>query len=494
MKHELLRIQNLEKRYLSQQVFKNLSFNIYAGESAGLLIPPLSGKTTLAGILAGREDFSGTAFFCDEPVDHSFRKYNASGEIACILKGSRLFPELSVSENMFIATSRQSMLSHVNYAELRRKAKYYIDWFGIDADPDGKARSLDIFTQHLILLAGALYHNAKLLVFDDSFESYGEHNVEKLLGIARTICASGVSILWLSSGYSDIFRTLDRVIVIRDCQKVRTLYHPSEYSREDVQRLQDARQQAPSRILLSNLMFSRGPGSILDSPPALSLSGIKCGMLSGVNLVLAEGEALGIGSRDMVYLQAFSELFSGTEQPISGSALIRGKPVSCLGGLRGCGHDFFVVKDTFISDQLLDHFSLFDNIYIPVCSAHDASLFSTNFGLQKALQQEIESAFGLDADAQSRPIESFDLITRQNVVLFRLLLQHPAFIVYFSSFMQTDYQTQQLFIKYFKLYKQAGIGLLIVSQHLEPFRSLLSRTCELTPTGPAAAGLFPSED
>jgi hypothetical protein len=45
---------------------------------------------------------------------------------------------------------------------------------------------------------------------------------------------------------------------------------------------------------------------------------------------------------------------------------------------------------------------------------------------------------------------------------------------------QTDYQTQQLYIKYFKLYKQAGIGLLLVSPHLDPFRELLSRTCELS--------------
>jgi ABC-type nitrate/sulfonate/bicarbonate transport system ATPase subunit len=87
---KVLSVQHLCKQYASNRVIDDLSFEIGWNERVALFAPSGSGKTTLINILAGLEKSDSGSFSLEESAP------------ATIFQEPRLFPFLTVEENIFL--------------------------------------------------------------------------------------------------------------------------------------------------------------------------------------------------------------------------------------------------------------------------------------------------------------------------------------------------------------------------------------------------------
>jgi NitT/TauT family transport system ATP-binding protein len=97
MGDNLLQVEGLTKRYGSQVVIENLSFSVRRGARVTIFAPSSAGKTTLIHILAG----------LDRDYEGSFAL--SAARPATIFQEPRLFPYMTVEENIFLSARLRGM-------------------------------------------------------------------------------------------------------------------------------------------------------------------------------------------------------------------------------------------------------------------------------------------------------------------------------------------------------------------------------------------------
>ncbi|HEX2646778.1 MAG TPA: ATP-binding cassette domain-containing protein, partial [Candidatus Dormibacteraeota bacterium] len=102
----LLGVQDLDCRYGLLQAVRGVSFEMEAGEAVGLIGANGAGKTTLLRAIAGaHKPFGGRVTFDGEDITRMPAHRRVAKGIALVPEGRRLFPSLTVEENLRVAAT-----------------------------------------------------------------------------------------------------------------------------------------------------------------------------------------------------------------------------------------------------------------------------------------------------------------------------------------------------------------------------------------------------
>jgi ABC-type sugar transport system ATPase subunit len=462
VKKELLQIRNISKSFEAQEVFRHLSFDVFVGEMVGILVPPLSGKTTLTNILKGEESFNGSAFFNGKPASSSLKAYNTSGEILCLTDESTLVPNLTIGENMLLRPTA-SMFKAVSRQLDLILMQDYLDELELPISASSLGRDASLFQCHAARIAYALSQGLKLVVLDDPCSYYEQEQLDMMEALIKKLLDRGVSVVCLfAAEFPFSIGLMDKLLIIEDYQKARTVFNP---------RLNWELKppQFKSQISEQVLPEEETPKKqVLSMEFQLSDNGLP------LSLQLSSGQALGISSSSTQRLHLFTDLFTDRKQSGLKKLSFLGEDISPQHFYAQCGADYILLTDNFAQSHIMDKQSILNNIYLPLCRSRQMKLLSFNNGYRKSLQQEIELRLGIPVYQQSKSAASLDLYLQQELVLFRVELQRPAFVVYSSSHTQIDHTSQDCLIAYFKRYLQAGVSIMIAAPKLERFSSIIS--------------------
>jgi branched-chain amino acid transport system ATP-binding protein len=186
-----LHIEGLTVARGGRQVVKEVSLEIPAGEVTALLGPNGAGKSSLvlsvAGVLPAE---AGSVRVGDrELVGRRPEKIRAAG-LAVVPEGRRLLPELTVEDNIQVAT--YSLPGSV----ARERRAYALQLFPeLEARLDARARSLSGGEQQMVVLAQALVSQPKFVLIDELSLGLAPVVVKRLIPTIRTVAESGVGVL-----------------------------------------------------------------------------------------------------------------------------------------------------------------------------------------------------------------------------------------------------------------------------------------------------------
>jgi branched-chain amino acid transport system ATP-binding protein len=118
----MLAIDNLDAGYRHVRVLHGVSLTVAAGEAVGVLGPNGAGKTTLLRAIAGTcSVYGGRIMFAGEPLDGKPDHARAALGIAHVPEGRRIWPSLTVEENLLVGAWR------LPPAERKREAPRLLD-------------------------------------------------------------------------------------------------------------------------------------------------------------------------------------------------------------------------------------------------------------------------------------------------------------------------------------------------------------------------------
>lgn len=157
----VVEMRNLQIRYGSTVIIKNLNWTINRGERWALTGPNGSGKTTLFSLI-----------YADHPMAYSeqvylFGKRRGTGESIWDIKNriSYLGPE-----HVHFLDSATSLLPVHNYLDLKKSTKSIIDFFGIDHLLQKRLQHLSNGELQLVLLIALFMSPKELLLLDEPFQ------------------------------------------------------------------------------------------------------------------------------------------------------------------------------------------------------------------------------------------------------------------------------------------------------------------------------------
>jgi rhamnose transport system ATP-binding protein len=216
-------LRGISKRFAATQALDAVSLALRPGEVHALVGENGAGKSTLVKILAGiHQPDSGTILLDGDEVQIAGPAHARALGIAVVHQEPRLFPDLTVAENVFIGHAPAGRFGTIDWGSTRRSAQALFDQLGVRFDVDAPVRGLSMADQQLIEIAKALSIEAGVLVLDEPTASLSAHEVERLFAIVRRLRDRGVSILFVSHRLDEVFELCDRATVFRDGRHVIT--------------------------------------------------------------------------------------------------------------------------------------------------------------------------------------------------------------------------------------------------------------------------------
>ena len=216
-------LRGVSKRFAATQALDDVSLELRPGEVHALVGENGAGKSTLVKILAGvHQPDSGTILLDGEPIVIPGPAHARALGIAVVHQEPRLFPDLTVAENVFMAHAPRGTLGTIDWGQMRRSARSIFDELDVKIDPGALVRGLSMADQQLIEIAKALSYEARVLILDEPTASLSAHEVERLFTIVRQTRDQGVAVLFVSHRLEEVFELCDRATVFRDGRHVVT--------------------------------------------------------------------------------------------------------------------------------------------------------------------------------------------------------------------------------------------------------------------------------
>lgn len=218
-----LELRGVRKNFGAVVALRNGELTLHKGSIHALVGENGAGKSTLVKIMAGLYSRDAGTFEMEgEPVQFRSTADAKAAGIAVIYQEPTLFPDLSVTENIFMGRQPTGRFGRIDKAAMRAEVVRLLGRLGVRIDPDRPTEGLSIADQQIIEIAKAISLDAKALIMDEPTAALSGVEVERLFAVARSLRDEGRALLFISHRFDEVFALCDTVTVMRDGSYIST--------------------------------------------------------------------------------------------------------------------------------------------------------------------------------------------------------------------------------------------------------------------------------
>ncbi len=220
----LLEAQNVSKAFGGIHALDACTITVEQGTITGLIGPNGSGKTTLFNVMTGYDRVdSGTIRFHEQSItnwtpDKVFRL-----GIGRTFQLTRIFPRLTVLENMHVAAQRKgtwALLSRWSSSQEQQRALELLDFVGITHLKDTPAANLSYGQKKLLEFAFILIAEPQVILLDEPAGGINPTMINQLSERIRTLNKRGVTFLVVEHNMEFVMGLCDSVTVMHRGSKI----------------------------------------------------------------------------------------------------------------------------------------------------------------------------------------------------------------------------------------------------------------------------------
>lgn len=236
-----IEVKHVDFGYDEKMVFHDMSFQIHAGECVAIVGKSGIGKSTFANLLCGLYHPDKGEILLDGLNLESYTKESLRNQISIVSQNGVIFAR-SIRYNICFHDEKsddEKIWKMLEQVELKEVISRFPE--GLDTVIDSKNVDLSGGQSQRIMIARALYKNAKLLIMDEATSAV-DGNVEGMINEQIRNKLTEQTVILISHRFSTICQA-DRILVIDDghiigdgsheqllqtCENYRQLYHASQ--------------------------------------------------------------------------------------------------------------------------------------------------------------------------------------------------------------------------------------------------------------------------
>ncbi len=313
-----LEMRAVSKSFGQVVALRSGSLEAHAGSIHALVGENGAGKSTLVKIAAGvyRRD-GGEMRLGGEPVDFGSTAESKAAGIAVIYQEPTLFPDLSVTENIFMGRQILGRGRRIDRAAMYAEAASLFAGLGVHIDPRRQALGLSIADQQIIEIAKAISLDARLLIMDEPTAALSGVEVQRLFTVARRLRDEGRALVFISHRFDEVFELCDTITVMRDGDYIATS-KVGDTSVDEIVALMVGREVTD--------LFPKVPAEI--GAPVLQVEGLtSAGVFHDVTFDVRAGEIVGLAGLVGAGRSEIARAIFGVDHYESGTVTLRGAPV-----------------------------------------------------------------------------------------------------------------------------------------------------------------------
>jgi len=217
----ILSLAHVSKTFPGVRALSDVSFDLYPGQVTALIGENGAGKSTIVKILTGiyTPDEGKVTVEGRECVFPSPRDSWDAGIVA-IHQETVMFDELTVAENIFMGHMPVGGTGLIDWALINQKSAELLKRIDADFSPDMQVKQLSVAQKHMVEIARALSHEARVIIMDEPTAALSRHEIDDLFRLVAQLKEQGRAIMFISHKFDEIFRVADRYVCLRDGEKV----------------------------------------------------------------------------------------------------------------------------------------------------------------------------------------------------------------------------------------------------------------------------------
>lgn len=451
----LLVASGVSKRFGGVAALEDVTLEVRPGEVHCLAGENGSGKSTLIKVISGVEIPDSGMITMD---GRSFTRLTPRQAIALgvevIFQDFSLFPNLSVAENIAMATYVAGGRSTVRPRALRRIAAAVVARIGVRLNLDARVEDLSVADRQLTAICRALARDARVIFMDEPTTALTWREVQALFRVVQSLKESGVALVFVSHKLEEVLRVSDRITVLRN-GRVTVSGDVSEFDRAAIVQAMTGRaftETSPAESVRA------GEEPLLEVEHLTLL-----GFFEDVSFVVHPGEVLGVTGLLGSGRTEIAEALFGITPADHGTVRVDGKQVR----LRSV-HDAISAGIGYVpGDRLTQGVFLDQAISLNVIAGSiDRLVGRLNLLRRTEAQRTVDQAASelrIRMSSASAPVRSLSGGNQQRVVLAKWLVRNPRILILNSPTVGVDVGSKHEILEMLRAKGRQGMGIVVIS-------------------------------
>jgi branched-chain amino acid transport system ATP-binding protein len=188
MAMELLKVENVTKRFGGLTAVNHMNFEIHSGESIAIVGPNGSGKTTLYNVISGVYfPEEGKVIFEGKDITRLPIYKRAPLGLGRTFQIPRPFSSATVRENIAVGAMFGSLSGKAGVDESLEIADRYIELVGLSSHADKEAGRLTPVEKKLMEIARSLAMKPKLLLMDEALAGMHPKDIDQMVTFLKKV-------------------------------------------------------------------------------------------------------------------------------------------------------------------------------------------------------------------------------------------------------------------------------------------------------------------
>jgi rhamnose transport system ATP-binding protein len=459
-----LEFRDITKSFGAVRALRGVSFSVAAGEAHALVGENGAGKSTLMKVLAGitRPD-EGELRWEDRRLELHTPRAALDQGIGMVYQEQVLFPNLTVTENIFAGRERTDALGRLRRAEMTARTAELISDLHLALSPGAEVGYLSAAQCQLLQIARALAFDCRILILDEPTTCLTDAETADLFRILDRLRTRGVTLLYVSHKLPEIFRFCDRITVLRDGGYVGTFPRadvtPREIVRGMVGRDLEPPAAAPAETARESVLEIQG----LTRKPHYE----------DVSFAVHSGEILGlfglVGSGRSELVETLFGLYAAD----AGAVRFRGAPLAASDPVAATRAGLVLAPEDRQRQGLFFNLSVRDNLALPHAMAAGRTRIDRR--REEAESRRLVEEWRIKTPSLGATPDQLSGGNQQKVVLAKWMLTEPRLLMLDEPTKGVDVGAKYEIHELIRAQAAKGMACLMVSSDLPEVLALAHR-------------------
>lgn len=466
MSETILEVTHLTKHFPGIKALDGVHLTVRTGEVHALIGENGAGKSTLVKILTGvYVPTSGKVTYEGKTLSFGNAADAQKAGIAAIHQEASMFPELSVTENIFMGhhlTHKKS--GRIDWKRMGQRTQELLDQLELDIDCNTLVKNLGVAQRHMVEIAKALSLDTKVIIMDEPTSALSLREVEDLYKIVRRLKEDGKAIIFISHKFDEIFTICDYFTVLRDGRYIGE-GKVGDHSVDSIVTMMVGRSL--------DQMFPKVETTI--GKQVLSVTGLsRTGYFKDISFDLHEGEILGFFGLVGAGRSEVMRCIFGIDSRSDGTITVDGREVTIRNAADAMGLGFAFVPEDRQTQGVILQMSISKNITLPqidAISKHGIIHSQKERQITEEYGQKMEiraAGWHVDADTLSGG-------NQQKVVLAKWLATNPRILILDEPTKGIDVATKAAVHTFISQMAAKGLAVILISSELTEVLGMADR-------------------
>ena len=472
-KDPVLRVAGGNKIYGGVHAIENIDFDLYAGEVHALVGENGAGKSTLSKAIAGAIELTSGEYYVDGKLANFEKPGDAlAAGICMVYQETSLVPTMTAAQN--IELGNEKLITR--FRTLNIQAQQLLQSLNFHIDPATPVALLGTAKRQMVEIARAVYHNARIIIFDEPTASLTPEEIVHFFNLVRDLRGRGVAIIYISHALEELLQISDRITVLRDGKLVITA-KTSDMTREKLVRHMVGRDITQTHY--ARAAAARGGARRTRGEKVLTVENVTMGMVvKNMSFSVYAGEVVGIaGLIGSGRTEIAKIIFGALKRNLinGGTIKLRGKPVRYRVPKQAIDAGIGYITEDRKLNGFFETMVVDDNVYIGKLSTKAGWRFLLSKLIRNQLAGRWVERLKINALQRKAKIVELSGGNQQKVVVAKSLVQDPSIIIFDEPTRGVDVGTIPEIHSQIRRLAEEGKAVVVISSYLPEVLSISDR-------------------